>query len=113
MIKQRGAMLAKSRVVGVQFDALFTDDLYFDIAKNAILRANELKKAFSDRGYKFFINSPTNQQFIILDGQTQKRLTGKVGFEVWEKTDNGNTVVRFATSWSTTKEDITELSKLL
>ena len=113
MIKQRGAMLAKSRVVGVQFDALFTDDLYFDIAKNAILRANELKKAFSDRGYKFFINSPTNQQFIILDGQTQKRLTGKVGFEVWEKTENGNTVVRFATSWSTTKEDITELSKLL
>ena len=113
MIKQRGAMLAKSRVVGVQFDALFTDDLYLGIAKNAILRAAELKKAFSDKGYRFFINSPTNQQFIILDEKTLQNLTGKVGFEVWEKTEGKNTVVRFATSWSTTKEEITELSKLL
>ncbi len=113
MIKQRGAMLAKSRVVGVQFDALFTDGLYFEAARNAIIRAEELKKAFSDKGYGFFIDSPTNQQFILLDEKALRRLTGKVGFEIWEKPDGNTTVVRFATSWSTTKEEIEELSRLL
>ena len=113
MIKQRGAMLAKSRVVGVQFDALFTGDLYFKIAKNAVIRVKELRAAFTDKGYKFFKNSPTNQQFIIFDDATLKRLTGKVGFEVWERVDENHTAVRFATSWSTTAEEIMELSALL
>lgn len=113
MVKQRGAMLAKSRVVGVQFDALFTDDVYFKIAKNASDRANDIKKAFSERGYKFYINSPTNQQFIILDNEKLKELKTKVGFEVWEKYDDTHTVVRFASSWSTTKDDVAELAKLL
>lgn len=113
MIKQRGAMLAKSRVVGVQFDALFTDDTYFKIAKNGSDRAKELKKAFSDRGYGFFIDSPTNQQFIILDDKKLNELSGKVGFEVWERIDPGHVAVRFAASWSTTKEEIEELGRLL
>lgn len=113
MVKQRGAMLAKSRVLGVQFDALFTDGLYFKIAKNGIDRAYELKAAFERKGYKFYIDSPTNQQFIVLDEKTLARLEKKVNFEVWEKTADGCTVVRFATSWSTTKEEITELYKLL
>lgn len=113
MIKQRGAMLAKSRIIGVQFDALFSDGLYFKIAKNGIDRAYELKAAFERKGYKFYIDSPTNQQFIVLDEKTLARLEKKVNFEVWEKTADGCTVVRFATSWSTTKEEITELYKLL
>ncbi|MBO4423495.1 MAG: low specificity L-threonine aldolase [Clostridia bacterium] len=113
MIKQRGAMLAKSRVLGVQFDALFTDGLYFKIAKNAIDRVKELKAVFSSKGYGFFIDSPTNQQFVILDNETLERLEGKVGFEVWEKADCDHTVVRFATSWATTPGEIEELSKLL
>ena len=113
MIKQRGAMLAKSRVLGVQFDALFTDNVYFKIAKNGADRAKELKKAFADKGYKFFINSPTNQQFIILDDKKLKELQAKVGFEIWEKADETHTAVRFATSWSTTKEEIEELKKLI
>lgn len=113
MIKQRGAMLAKSRVLGVQFDALFSDGVYFKTAKNGADRAKDLKKAFADKGYKFFINSPTNQQFIILDNKKLKELQSKVGFEVWEPYGTEQTVVRFATSWSTTEEDIKELEKLI
>lgn len=113
MIKQRGAMLAKSRVLGVQFDALFSDGVYFKIAKNGADRAKQLRKAFADKGYKFFIKSPTNQQFIILDNKKLEELQSKVGFEVWEPYGDDNTVVRFATSWSTTEEDIKELQKLI
>ncbi len=113
MIKQRGAMLAKSRVLGVQFDALFSDGVYFKIAKNGADRAKQLKKTFADKGYEFFINSPTNQQFIILDNKKLEELQTKVGFEVWEPYGEDKTVVRFATSWSTTEEDIKELQKLI
>ena len=113
MIKQRGSMLAKSRILGVQFDALFTDNVYFRIAKNGADRAKDLKKAFSDKGYEFFIDSPTNQQFIILDNNKLEELKEKVGFEVWERIDENRVAVRFATSWSTTENDIEELKKLI
>ena len=113
LIKRGGAMLAKSRVVGVQFSALFTDDLYFRIAKNGADKAEELKALFINKGYELFIDSPTNQQFVILDDETLQRLEGKVGFEVWERAGENRTVVRFASSWSTTEEEIEYLSCLL
>ena len=112
-IKQHGALLAKGRVTGVQFDALFTDDLYFRISKNAIDQAERLRKVFRDRGYRFFIDSPTNQQFFILEDAEFAAISQKAGCEFWEKYDENHTVVRFATSWATTAEAIDRLAEIL
>ena len=113
IVKQHGAMLAKGRILGVQFDTLFTDDLYFKLGKNAIDRAEEMKELFTAKDYTFFMNSPTNQQFIVLENKRMKELAEKVTFGFWEKYDDNHTVVRFATSWATTKEDIENLGKVL
>jgi threonine aldolase len=112
-IKKHGALLAKGRLLGIQFDTLFTDDLYFKISKNAIEQAEFLKKSLKEKGYKFYIDSPTNQQFIILENSKMKELQKKVSFSFWEKYDDTHTVVRFATSWATTHENVEELIKLL
>lgn len=111
--KQHGALLAKGRLLGVQFDTLFTDELYFEISRHAILLAEKLKKIFADKGYKFYINSPTNQQFIIMDNKKLDEIKDKVKYSFWEKYDDTHTVVRFATSWATREEDIDRLSELL
>lgn len=112
-VKKRGALLAKGRLVGVQFDALFTDGLYFRIGEHAIEMAERLKGIFSSRGYRFFIKSDTNQQFVILENAVMERLSQKVGFSVWEPYDDYHTVVRFSTSWSTTDEDLDALESAL
>ena len=113
MVKQHGALVAKGRLLGVQFDTLFTDGLYFKIAQGAIDLAMQLKKLFLDKGYELFLDSPTNQQFIILTPAAAKALEGKVAYEVWETLPDGRKVVRFATSWATTQEQIDELASLL
>lgn len=113
LIKQHGAMTAKGRLLGVQFDTLFTDDLYFTISRHAIEMAELLKKGFAERGYTFFLDSPTNQQFIILENRQLEDLGQKVVFEIWEPLDGDHTVVRFATSWGTKKEEIEELLSLI
>lgn len=112
-IKQHGALLAKGRLLGIQFDALFTDDLYMKISKHAIEMADELKNIFSEKGYSFYIDSPTNQQFIIIDDEKLKDLESKVVFSFWDKYNDTQTVVRFATSWSTTQEDLNYLKDVL
>jgi len=111
--KQRGALLAKGRLLGIQFDVLFTDNLYFEISKNAIDRAMELKELLLDRGLPLLIDSPTNQQFVILRDRRYKKISELVRIEFWEKPNKTHTAVRFATSWSTTKEDIEELACIL
>lgn len=113
MVKQQGGLLAKGWLLGLQFDTLFTDDLYYEISKNAIDRAEELKEIFRKKGYSFYMDSPTNQQFFILDDEKVKDLQEKVGFGFWEKYDESHTVVRFATSWATTKEDLRVLEEIL
>ncbi len=112
-VKQHGAMIAKGRLLGIQFDTLFTDDLYFKISAHAIKMADKLKKLFEEKGYKFFIDSPTNQQFIVIENSFMEQLKKKVRFGFWEKYDDSHTVVRFATSWATRDEDIEELAKLI
>ena len=112
-VKQNGALLAKGRLLGVQFDTLFTDGLYFEISKNAIDRAEDLVRLFRERGYRFFKDSPTNQQFIILDNEKIAELEPKVRFEIWEPVDENHKAVRFATSWATTKEDIDALRAIV
>lgn len=111
--KRHGAMLAKGRLTGVQFEALFTDGLYFEISKNAIDRAEELKEHFASRGYEFFLDSPTNQQFIILNDEQMEQIGSKCRFGFWERLPDGRTVVRFATSFATTKEDIEKLAEII
>ena len=113
LIKQRGAMLAKGRLLGLQFDALFTDGLYFAIGRHAIEKAERLKRMFRERGYAFYLESPTNQQFIVLDKEKAEELRQHVRFTVWEKPDEEHIVARFCTSWATTDEELDELEKLI
>lgn len=113
MVKQQGALLAKGRLLGVQFDTLFTDDLYREISKNAITTAEYLRKVLKEKGYRFFLETPTNQIFVVLDNETMKRLQKQVRMSFWEAYDETHTVVRFATGWATTMESIKELEKLL
>lgn len=113
LTKQHGAMTAKGRLLGVQFEALFTDNLYFNISKNAIDRAEELKELFRSRGYEFLIDSPTNQQFIILTDDQMKYIGERCRFCFWERVDENRCAVRFATSYATTKEDIDDLAKII
>ena len=112
-MKQSGAMLAKGRLLGIQFDTLFTDDLYTKISKNAIETAMKLKKALQEKGYQLYLDSPTNQQFVVLENKKKEELGKKVQFDFWEKYDEDHTVIRFATSWGTKMEDIDALIELL
>ena len=112
-IKQHGALLAKGRLLGVQFDTLFTDNLYGRIAKNAIDRAQDMIAVLKEKRIPFFLESPTNQQFVILENGYMERLSKDVGFDIWEPYDATHTVVRFATSWATTPEKIAQLRELL
>ncbi len=112
-IKQHGALLAKGRLLGVQFDTLFTDDLYGRIATNAIERAQDMIAVLKEKGIPFFLESPTNQQFVILENAYMDRLSRVVGFDIWQPYDADHTVVRFATSWATTPGQIQRLRELL
>lgn len=111
--KQRGALLAKGKVLGVQFDTLFTDGLYWELGKNAIKKKDRMVKLLKDAGIQFFYESPTNQQFVILENSFMEKLRKEVAFSFWESYDDNHTVVRFATSWCTTDEDLDQLEKVL
>ena len=112
-IKQHGALLAKGRLLGVQFDTLFSDDLYKRIGKHAIDLAEKLKNILHKKNYRFYLESPTNQQFIIIKNTKMEELAKNVSFSFWEKYDENYTVIRLATSWATTEKDLNELVKLL
>jgi len=111
--KKHGALLAKGRLLGVQFDALFTDGLYFDISRHAIDMAEKVKTLLKEKGFRFAWESPTNQQFVIMENAQFASLKKQVAICFWEKYDENHTVVRFATSWATTEEDVEKLSKIL
>ncbi len=112
-IKQHGALLAKGRLLGVQFDTLFTDELYYKISKHAIDMADLMRKAFIEKGYEFFIETVTNQIFVTLSDDKYKELKEKVAVGFWEKLADSRTVVRFASSWATTKDDVYALTDIL
>lgn len=112
-VKQNGALLAKGRLLGLQFDTLFTDDLYIRLGENGIRTARRLREIFRAHGYRFLIDSPTNQTFVILDNETVKRLSERVRFDYWEKYDEGHTVVRFCTSFATSMEAVEALDALI
>lgn len=109
LMKLHGALLAKGRLLGVQFLALFKDDLYLRIGRHADLLAEMLKEGFLAKGYRQYIESPTNQQFFILPNSVIDRLSENVGFELWGPRGENESVVRFVTDWSTTEEDVKKL----
>lgn len=108
-IKQQGALLAKGRMLGIQFDTLFTDDLYINIARQAVSEASRLREAFRAKGYEIYAESPTNQVFVALSAEQEAHLRTLTTFSEWERTADGRLVVRLATSWATRTEDIDEL----
>jgi threonine aldolase len=108
MVKQHGALLAKGRLLGIQFDVLMQDGLYFKIARHAVEQAIRLRDAFVAKGYKMYSNSPTNQQFVLLDKDTIERLEKDFVFEQWFPVGNMMNC-RFVTSWATRSEDVDAL----
>lgn len=115
-IKQHGGMLAKGRLLGIQFETLLeggTDSLYFQISKHAVGLALKLKQAFAEKGYDFLYDSPSNQQYPILPDSEAERLSKDFSFSVWSKYDESHTAVRFCTSWATKPEDLDRLIQAL
>ena len=110
-IKQKGALLAKGRLLGVQFLELFKDNLFFDLAKHANDMAKLLKDGISEAGYSFLTDSPSNQIFPILPNKIIDKLQEKYAFYIWQKIDDGNSAVRLVTSWATKKEKVLEFNQ--
>ncbi len=113
IIKQHGALLAKGRLLGIQFDELFKDNLYQTIGKDAISYANQIRLACKNAGLPLYFENPTNQVFCIVNDEQMTKLSQKVIFSYWEKYDDKHTVIRFATSWSSRKEDVEALCKVI
>ncbi len=108
-IKQNGGMLAKGRLLGIQFLTLFEDGLYFEVSQHAVSQALRIRDAFKAKGFEMLVQSPSNQQFPILDNETLGRLSEKFLFSVWQKVDEDHTAVRFCTSWATRPEAVDTL----
>jgi threonine aldolase len=113
LIKQHGALLAKGRLLGVQFEALFSNGLYERIGREATALALRLREGFEQKGYRAVVPSPTNQQFFLLPNEVIDRIKPHAGFEYWGPRGNSKSTVRFVTSWCTTEEDVTQLLALL
>ena len=108
-----GALLAKGRLLGIQFDTLFTDGLYERIGKDAVRYAGAIRRAMAENGYLPCFPSPTNQSFCIVSEQQRKELAERVDFSVWEQYDETHSIIRFATSWATREEDVNALCRIL
>ncbi len=112
-IKSEGALLAKGWIPAVMFDVLFTDGLYYKISQNAVDCAMKIKEMLINKGYKIYIDSPTNQQFAVIENKKLSELKKNVGVGFWEKYDENHTVIRIASSWATTFEQVKALEKYL
>lgn len=113
LVKQHGALLAKGWLLGVQFDTLFTDNLYCRIARRANDAADRIREVLVERGYTLTFDAPTNQIFITLDNETSERLQRSVRLGFMEKADDTHTVMRICTSWATTDKQVEQLIALL
>lgn len=108
-IKQNGGMLAKGRLLGIQFLTLFEGGLYFQLSEHAVSQAMRIRDAFESKGFGFLVQSSSNQQFPILDNATMERLSSDFLFSFWQKVDDTHTAVRFCTSWATRPEAVDAL----
>ncbi len=112
-IKQNGGMLAKGRLLGIQFLTLFEDDLYFRLSEHAVSLALKIRDAFEAKGFPFIAESPSNQQFPILPDCALEKLRKDFLFSIWQKVDESHTAVRFCTSWATRPEAVDKLLKAI
>ena len=128
-VKKRGALLAKGRLLGVQFETLFSDQgqapigasigepfgdtLYMEIGRHGIEMAERLERILRDKGYEFFLETPTNQKFIVVENDKLEEIRRSIDYGFWEMKDDTRTVIRLATSWSTTEEDLKVLEEVL
>lgn len=112
-IKQHGALLAKGRIAGIQFAELFKNNLYFEIGKSADIFAARIQDELTDAGFKLYFKSPTNQIFFIIENSKLEKLSQKVMYSFIEKYDATHSVIRFCTSWATTKEDVEKLCEVI
>lgn len=110
-IKQNGALLAKGWLLGLQYDVLFRDGLYFELGKKAAESALKIKAAFNGKGIPSYIDSPTNQQFFVVTDSQKAKLGEKFIFEEEGTTADGGNIIRFCTSWSTKDEEVAALIK--
>lgn len=108
-IKQKGGMLAKGRLLGVQFDTLFTDNLYMDISAHAIALAEKIRAAIDEKGYPYLAPNHTNQIFPILPDSAIAKLDGKFGYSYERRVDESHSAIRFCTSWATKEENVDAL----
>ena len=108
-IKQRGGMLAKGRLLGIQYECLMEKGLYFDLGRQAVELALKLRAAFEEKGIALRYDSRTNQQYPILTNDQMARLGEKYAFSFWEKVDDTHSAVRFCTSWCTQAEQVEAL----
>lgn len=113
VMKQRGALLAKGWILGLQFEELFTDGLYFKMARRANEMAARLSKGFEDNGFKMLTHSTTNQIFPILKKTQIETLAKSFGFEIWEDIDEETASIRFVTTWLTPEEEVDKLIAIL
>jgi threonine aldolase len=113
IVKQHGALLAKGRIAGLQFDTLFTDGLYERLGRHAVAAADRLRAALRENGYELAFPAPTNQIFLVLDEAQREALSRRVEMSFWDNRADGRTVVRLATSWATAPEDMDALIALL
>ena len=109
LMKMHGAVLAKGRLLGVQFKALFEEGLYYRIGENAVKLAQRLKEGIRGKGYRLYLDSPTNQQFAVLPNSVIDSLQTQVSFEFWGPRGKEESIVRFVTDWTTTPDDIETL----
>ena len=113
VIKQHGGLLAKGRLMGLQFDCLFEGDRYAALGRRANALAARLRKTLLEKGYTLTVPSPTNQIFVTVDNERLAKLGERVVYGFWEQADETHTVIRLATSWATTEEEIAALEALL
>jgi threonine aldolase len=113
LVKQHGALLAKGRLLGIQFGIMFSDGLYEQLGRHATALAQRVKEIFRSAGYKIMIDSPTNQQFVELPNSVIDRLRENASFDYWGPRGEEQSIVRFVTSWATTESDIDELERLI
>ena len=113
IIKQHGALLAKGRIAGIQFDVLFSDGLYGKLGTAAVAAADRLRKLLRDKGYQFLFETVSNQIFCVVENAQLEKLGEKLDYSFWEKYDEKHTVIRLATDWATTAEEVDELAEIL
>jgi len=113
VIKQHGALLAKGKALGVQFEALFSNDLYLQIGKHGIKMAEKIRSALKKKEIPLAINSPTNQIFILVEKKEADRISKKVELTHWDDPDEKHSILRICTSWSTEEADVEKLLDIL